>query len=177
MTGRSFVALALALAATACSSDSQSIRIERQPASLGATKSDAWVEGSAVVVGQTGSFSFPQPVSIRITLIDRDAVEAETEDMPAEPKLITRSQVTVFGDGTGEVTENVTCQPTYCTAEVTLSGLGLTLLQLSAQNTDGEESDCFYYGVYEEADPAAAGDAHREAAEADQAECQRDLFD
>ncbi len=169
--------IAAALVAAGCSSDAQSIRIERQPSTLAAAKPDAWVPGSAIIIGQPGSLSFPQPVSIRIKLVDREAAEAETEDMPVEPELVTRATAAIFGDAVGEITDNVSCQPTYCDAEVTLSGFGLTVLQVSAQNTEGEEGDCFYYGVYEESDPAAAGDAHREAAEAAQAECQRDLFD
>lgn len=173
MKGWSFVALALAIGA--CSSDSQSIRIERQPSTLAAAQADGWVTGSAIIIGEPGAFSFPQPVSIRITLVDRDA--EETAEMPSEPKLVSMAKATVFGDGVGEISENVTCQPDHCEAELTLNGIGLTMLQLTAQNTEGEEADCFYYGVYEEADPVAAGDVHREAAEADEAACERDLFD
>lgn len=173
MKGWSFVALALAT--SACSSDSQSIRIERQPSTLAAATADGWVAGSAVIIGELGAFSFPQPVSIRVTLVDRDA--EETAEMPAEPKLVSMAKATVFGDGVGEITENITCQPDHCEVELMLSGVGLTMLQLTAQNTDGEEADCFYYGVYEEPDPVAAGDVHRDAAEADEQACERDLFD
>ena len=162
--------------ASACSGDSLSLYVERQPASLTAATDEGWVAGSALAIAEPGSFTFPQPVSIRVMLIDPDAVPADDETR-VEPELVSTAKATVYGEGAGTITSNITCQPTFCEAEVTLASTGLAVLQLTAQNADGEESDCFYYGVYEDADPAAAGAALRADAEAAQTDCLNDLLD
>lgn len=162
--------LALLVFAAACSSGDLTIRIERQPTTLANATADGWVAGGALLVAAPGSFSFPQPVSLRITLVDPDA------EMP-EPQLISSGKLTVFGEGVAEISENLTCQPTYCEAELTITAAGDAMLQAIAQGKDNEGSDCFYYGVHEDADPTAASPALYDAIEAKQQDCQRDLFD
>jgi hypothetical protein len=167
---RACLALLAVTWASACSSGDLAIRIERQPTTLAKATTDGWVAGGAVLVAAPGSFSFPQPVALRITLVDPDA------EMP-EPGLVSRGKLTVFGDGVAEISENLTCQPTYCQAELTITAPGDAMLQAIATGKDNEGSDCFYYGVHEDADPAAASPAPYDAIEAKQRDCQRDLFD
>ena len=162
--------LLVATWAAACSSNDLQIRIERQPTTLAAATADGWVAGGALLVAAPGSFSFPQPVALRITLVDPDA------EMP-EPELVSMGKLTVFGEGVAEITENLTCQATYCEAELTITVAGDAMLQAIATGKDNEGSDCFYYGVHEDADPAAASPGLYEAIEAKQQDCQRDLFD
>ena len=157
-------------ASAACASDNTSIRIERQPTTLAAASDDAWLAGGTVLVGAPGSFSFPQPVALRITLVDPNA------EMPVAA-LVSMSKLTVFGDGVGVITKNVTCQPTYCEAELSITDAGDSMLQVTATGKDGEKGDCFYYGVHEDADPAAASPALYKAIEAKQRDCQQDLID
>lgn len=162
--------LALLVAASACSSNDASIRIERQPTTLAAATDDGWIAGGALLVAAPGSFTFPQPVAVRITLVDRDA------EMP-EPELISTATLTVFGEGVAEITQSLTCQPTYCEAQLSVTAAGDAMLQAEALGKDGEGRDCFYYAVHEDADPTAASPALYEAIEAKQHDCQRDLFD
>lgn len=163
------VTLAVVVLASACASDDTSIRIERQPTTLASVTDDAWLAGGALLVGAPGSFSFPQPVAIRVTLVDRRAAVIE-------PKLVSMAKLTVFGDSVATITKNIVCQPTYCEAELSVADFGDSMLQVTATGKDGEESDCFYYGVHEDADPAAASPALHEAIEAKQHDCQADLF-
>ncbi len=158
------------LVASACSGNDARIRIERQPSTLAAATDDGWVAGGALLVAAPGSFSFPQPVAVRITLVDLDA------EMP-EPELISTAKLTVFGEGVAEITENLTCQPTYCEAELSITAEGDAMLQAVATGKDSEGSDCFYYAVHEDPDPSAASPALYDAIEAKQHDCQADLFD
>jgi hypothetical protein len=167
--------LAVAFTLVACAGDTSTIHIERQASTLATATEDGWVAGGAVLVGAPGTFTFPQPVSLRITLVDPDADPMAEE--PPEPMLVSMSKLTIFGEAVAEITENVTCQPTYCEAELTVADFGQTMLQVTATNPDADEGDCFYYAIYESDDPASAGESYRTTAEADQNECLQDLFD
>ena len=62
-----------------------------------------------------------------------------------------------------------TCAQNFCTAELKVTGLGESMLTVSANGPDGKQNDCFYFGVYEgDADSATAD---RDALEAKQADC------
>lgn len=155
----------------ACAGDSTTLRVERQPATLDDTTDDAWLAGGVVLVGEPGAFTYPQPVSVRVSLVERD-VEM------AEPKLISRTTIAAFDDeGTFEITRNPVCQPTHCEAELRLNASGVAMLQVTATGKDGDEVDCFYYAVYEDADPAGATAARYDEIEVKQRDCLQALLD
>lgn len=166
---------ALVVVLGACAGDNASIYIERQASTLADATDDGWVAGGAVLVGAPGTFSFPQPVSLRISLVDPDA-DPDAEE-PAAPMLVSMSKLTIFGEAVAEITENVVCQPTYCEAELTVADFGQTMLQVTAENADADEVDCFYYAIYESDDPSGATEGYRATAEADQTDCLNDLLD
>jgi hypothetical protein len=151
------------LAAGACSDDNTVLLVERQPSALSAATADGWTPGSAVVVAAPGSLTFPQPIAIRISIVDR------TQDEPM-PQPIGTGMLGSYGVSP-VITVPFSCQPTFCDAELQLSEQGSIIVQLSATGPDGTETDCFYYGVYEDADPASATATHREELETEQRRC------
>lgn len=171
------LALTSAVASAGCSDTQTLIRIERQPTTLAAATDDGWVAGGAVLVGGPGTFSFPQPLALRISLIDPEAAPPAEGEEPPPPRLVSIATLTLFGTAAAEITDGIVCQPTYCEAELSVLQSGTTMLQITAKNPDADRRDCFYYAVYEDADPAGAGTALREQVEAQQRDCEAKLFD
>lgn len=154
----------------ACSDDTTTMRIERQPAPLASATDDGWLPGSAVLVAAPGSLEFPQPLSLRITLVD------PSQETP-EPKPISKGSLALFGDTTASVPISLTCQPTYCDAQLELAEQGSVLVQLDATGKDGSETECFYYGIYEDPDPASVTAMYRDDLEAQQRTCLSDALE
>ena len=69
------------------------------------------------------------------------------------------------------VTTEPTCMQNFCTAELTVAAQGSSFLTIEADGPDGKQTDCFYYAIYEDADPAAAAEMHRTELEAKQDAC------
>lgn len=160
------------LTVAACGGPHPAARIQHQAATLAQSADDSWSEGSAVYVGQTGSFMFPQPLSLRLSLIDRDADDGT--GLPTELS-ITAASIEAYGTPTFEVVTEPTCQPTYCDAELRITGPGANMLQVTLTGNDGDEPDCFYHALFEDADPPAVIEAHRAEVEAEEANCMQAL--
>ena len=137
--------LVLILAA-GCTEENPSLVIERQPAALAAATADGWVPGSVVLAGQPGTFTFPQPVSIRFSIVG-EATEG-TEPMQL---AISAGQVEMFEAGPLSITTGATCEGVYCTAELGVSALGSGMVAVEAMGPQGPERECFYYAVVEDA--------------------------
>jgi hypothetical protein len=154
----------------ACTTDSDpDVRIERQSATVADAKADAWAEGGAVLVAAPGTFSFPQPLALRISIVDSKVLDAE--GAPTQLTIKTATLATFETANTLEVVSAPACSQNFCTAELKVTGSGSSMLTISATGPEGDQKDCFYFGVYEEADPAAAGATYREDLEAKQADC------
>src|SRR3954462_6113637 len=66
----------LAMLLGACASDSDpDVHIERQSATVASANAASWAEGGAVLVGVPGTFSFPQPLSLRISVVDSNKLD------------------------------------------------------------------------------------------------------
>lgn len=170
------VCLGLVVALAACTQDEDlDIRVERQSATLATATESGWTTGSTVLVATPGTFTFPQPLSLRISMID-SKVDVEEG---ATPTLLTISRTTMaqYEAGPFEIVSEPVCQPTYCEAELSITDFGRSMLELTVVGTDGTEPDCFYFGVYEDADPTTASIALRDEAEEQQGECKVRLLD
>jgi hypothetical protein len=162
--------LALVLLA-ACTTSNPTVHVERQSSPLASVTSDGWVAGSAVVVGGPGTFVFPQALSLRILLVDRD--EDPGEDVARTPLSIQSAAVTAYGDSSFDVVTPPACEATECTAELRITGFGTSLFQIAATGEGGSHAACGYFGVHEDADPTTASAALRDQAEAAQAACKQ----
>lgn len=152
----------------ACTTDSDpDVRIERQSATIANAKSDAWAEGGAVLVAAPGTFSFPQPLSLRISIVDNIVLDAE--GAPTQLKIETASLGEFESVATLETVSAPTCAQNFCTAELEVTSAGASLLTVSAKGPEGDQKDCFYFGVYE--GDAASGETYRADLEAKQADC------
>lgn len=161
---------ACALLLAACTTDSDpDARIERQSTTLKNASTDAWAEGGAVMVAVPGTFSFPQPLSLRISIVDNKVLDA---DMAPTQLTIKSAKLAPYEAAvTLETVSEPTCSQNFCTTELEVTGLGESMLTITAEGPDGTQHDCFYFGVYEEADPVTAGTTYRRALEDKQAEC------
>lgn len=163
--------LAAALLLPACTDTSDpDLRTERQTATLTNAKSTSWVEGGAVLVGVPGTFSFPQPLSLRISIVDSKVLDAD--GMPTQLK-ITSATLAPYNMDAGELTVKTepTCAQNFCTAELVVSAQGSSMLTIQADGPNGKQNDCFYYGVYEDADPTTAGAMYQTELEKKQKDC------
>jgi hypothetical protein len=83
--------------------------------------------------------------------------------------------VTAYGDSSFDVVTPPDCEPSACTAELRITGFGTNVIQIVATGDGGSRAACVYFGVHEDADPAAASVALRDDAEAEQAACKQSL--
>jgi hypothetical protein len=160
--------LALAVVLAGCATDfDPDVRIERQAATAATASAAGWTEGGAVLVGPPGTFAFPQPLSLRMSIVDSKDVDP---DGIKKQLTIQAASVEVSGTAQVEVMATPTCKQNYCIAELEVLAAGPSMLKVTGMGPDGAQHDCFYYGIYEGAD-VAVGDAHREELETQQAEC------
>lgn len=124
-----------------CTTENPDLVIERQPTALAQATDAGWQRGSVILAGEPGAFTFPQPVSLRITIVDDATLDTPTAELIARPMLA------VPGAGQATVTLEPVCQPTYCTAEISITGAGESMLAIEASGPSGGERDCFYYAV------------------------------
>jgi len=160
------------LAACATRSDPD-VRVERQAAAFDDIKAANWVEGGAVLVALPGTFTFPQPVSLRISVID--SKELTADGVPTQLAVMTAS-VGVYDQGPIEIARQPACQQNYCTAELRVNAQGAGILTIITNGVAGTQKDCFYYGIYEDADPAAAGTMYQTQLEKQQSACRASFW-
>lgn len=160
--------LVLAVVIAGCTTDfDPDVRVERQNATAATASADGWTEGGAVLVGEPGTFVFPQPLSLRMSIVDSKDVDA---DGVKKQLTITSASVEPVGAGTVEVVGMPACQQNYCIAELRVLAAGASMLEVAGTGPDGTQHECIYYGIYEDADPAV-GTTHRAELEAQQSEC------
>jgi hypothetical protein len=158
----------------ACTDDGDpDIRIERQSSTLAEAKDVNWSTGGAVLAAQPGSFAFPQPLALRISLVDSKAID---ENGVAAQLALQSVALAAFGTGTFEIATEPTCQENYCEAELRITAAGSSMLTVEATGA-ASEGDCFYYAIIEDAAPETAGAALRTELETRQRECYASLFD
>jgi hypothetical protein len=155
-------ALPMVLLLGACATENPDLVIERQPAPLAQVTDAGWKRGSVIIAAEPGTFAFPQPLSLRITIVDDATLETPTAE------LISRGAIELAGSGAAEVTTPPVCQPTFCTAEVSITAMGEAMLAITADGPAGGERDCFYYATV---DTSADTDALRATLETRQREC------
>lgn len=161
-------ACVLLLAACTTESDPDA-RIERQSTTLEDANAQAWAEGGAVLVAVPGTFSFPQPLSLRISIVDHKVLDAEMA--PTQLTIKSATLTPYESAATLETVSAPTCSQLFCTAELKVTGLGESMLTVSAEGPEGTQNECFYFGVYEDSDPVTAGASYRTTLEDKQAEC------
>jgi hypothetical protein len=153
----------------ACTTDTDpDVRIERQSATLADANAAAWAEGGAVLVADPGTFAFPQPLSIRISIVDSKVLDAE-----GAPTQLTIKTATLAAYETAtnlEVVKAPACSQNFCTAELEVTGAGASMLSITADGPEGTQNDCFYFGVYEDSNPTV-GTTHQAELEDKQSEC------
>lgn len=154
----------------ACTTESDpDLRIERQPTTLADANAAAWAEGGAVLVAQPGTFAFPQPLSLRLSIVDSMVLDAEMA--PTQLKIESASLHAYESATSVEIVSPPTCSQMFCTAELSVKSTGASMFTVSAEGPEGTQNDCFYFGVFEESDPVTAGAAHRTELEMKQSEC------
>lgn len=166
---RTRIAAALLLLG-ACTTDTDpDARIERQSTTLADANASAWKEGGGVLVAVPGTFTFPQPLSLRISIVDNKVPDAD--GAPTQLTIKTATLAPYESAATLEVVSAPTCSQNFCSAEFKVTGLGESMLTVSADGPDGKQNDCFYFAMYEETDPVTAGTTHRTELEAKQSDC------
>ncbi len=156
----------------ACTTESDpDLRIERQSTTLADANAAAWTEGGAVLVAVPGTFSFPQPLSLRLSIVDNKVPDPNADDAPTQLTIKTASLTPYESAATLEVISAPTCSQNFCTAELSVTGTGASMFTISADGPDGKQNDCFYFGVFEETDPVTSGTAHQAELETKQSEC------
>jgi hypothetical protein len=163
--------VAIAALIPACTTDSDpDARVERQTSKLDDANAADWKEGGAVLVGVPGTFQFPQPLSLRISIVDNNVPDDET---PPTQLRITSATLGQYGSEPTQlsVVSQPTCAANFCSAELSVTASGSSFLTIEADGPDGKQTECFYYAIYEDADPTTAGDAHRTELEAKQRDC------
>ena len=167
---------ALALLVSACADTSDpDVRIERQSTTLADASTSAWTEGGAVLVAAPGTFQFPQPLSLRISIIDNKMLDAD--GAPTQLK-ITSATLAPYGTDASELTikSQPTCQQNFCSGELQVEGQGESLLTIEAEGDGGKQQDCFYFAVYEDADPTTAGAMYQTELEKKQKDCRASFW-
>ena len=168
---RLLCALAIAALVPACTTDSDpDARVERQTSTLDDANAAGWQEGGAVLVGVPGTFAFPQPLSLRISIVDNLVLD---EEMSPTQLRITSATLGQYGSEPTQltITTQPTCAANYCSAELSVAAQGSSFLTIEAEGPDGKQTECFYYAIYEDADPTTAGASHRTELEAKQRDC------
>ncbi|HEY5951662.1 MAG TPA: hypothetical protein VIV40_39480 [Kofleriaceae bacterium] len=145
-----------------CATDNPSLVVERQSSPLAQASDAAWKPGSVIFAGDPQAFTFPQPIALRFTIVDDVTAEMPMQLTIAQPKLAP------FGTGTLAITVEPVCQAMYCTAEVSATAQGTSMLAIDATGPSGAERACFYYAVV---DAATDTDALRADLEAQQQDC------
>jgi hypothetical protein len=161
------IAVALSLW-VGCSDGDPDVRVQRQAATVTQATDSAWADGGAVLAGQPGSFDFPQPLALRISIVDSEAIDAE--GVPT-PLMIESAVLERFGDGVFELVSEPTCTEEACVAELRILGRGSSMLAIRATGPEGTQNDCFYYAIVEDASPDTAGEAMLTELEAQQQDC------
>lgn len=157
-----WVALGMLVGLVGCASENPSLIVERQAVALDRATDAGWSRGSVILAGDPGAFTFPQPLSLRFTIVDDAAAE-----MPVT-HLISKGRVAIYGSGRFEVTAEPVCQPMSCTAELTITEAGSSMVSIDADGPSGGERNCFYYAVV---DASTDTDALRAELETQQRDC------
>ena len=168
---RLLCALAVAALVPACTTDSDpDARVERQTSTLDNANAAGWSEGGAVLVGVPGTFSFPQPLSLRISIVDN--LIPDEGGAPTQLR-ITAATLGQYGSESSQLTVTTppTCAANFCTAELEVAAQGSSFLTIEADGPDGKQTECFYYAIFEADDPVAEGTARRTELEAKQRDC------
>lgn len=165
---RSCAACFVVLLAACATETDPDVRVERQAAAIADIKASNWAEGGAVLVAVPGTFTFPQPLSVRISVVDSKDLTAD--GVPTQLGVMTAS-VGIFDQGPLEIARQPACQQNYCTAELRVTAQGSGMLTIITDGAAGTQKDCFYYGIYEAADPAAAGMMYQTQLEKQQYDC------
>jgi hypothetical protein len=162
----------LGLLGAGCTGTDWDVRVERQATKLASATDDGWQVGGGVFVGEPGSITFPQYVALRISLVDSNNPDAD-----GNPLALPVDEIRIESTGlaAGDLSVEPTCDGTACTAELLVLEAGSTMLQIGATSGDGNEDDCWYYAVQEDADPATAVAALRADLEAQQTACRKDV--
>ena len=129
-----------------CTEENPYMRVERQSATLDEATAVGWSPGSALIVAQPGTFTFPQPLSVRFTIVSEE-VDA-TSGLPT-PLAITMGAIEPFGSGPMEITTPATCEGMQCTAQLNITAAGSSMVHISANGPNGAERECFYYSLVE----------------------------
>lgn len=145
-----------------CASENPDMVVERQPAPLADVTDTAWTAGSVIVVAESGALTFPQVLSLRMTIVDDAAAEVPIR------QSIAMARVAPYGTGQLAVITEPSCHEMACTAEVSVGAMGESMLAITAQGPAGEERRCFYYAVVE---AGTDTDALRADLEAQQRDC------
>ncbi|HEY5921930.1 MAG TPA: hypothetical protein VIV11_09685 [Kofleriaceae bacterium] len=146
-----------------CATEDSSLLIERQPTTIAQTSDTGWKRGSVILAGDAGIFTFPQPVSLRFTMVDDATLEMPTQLAITAPKL------EPFGASSQlEVTIEPACDAMTCTAELSVTAMGSSVIAVQAKGPYGTERACFYYAVV---DASTDTDALRTDLETQQQDC------
>jgi len=146
----------------ACGTGNPDLVVERQPAPIAQVSDAGWKRGSVILAGEPGTFTFPQAVSLRFTVVD-DA----TAEMPTQLG-VSQGKVEPFGAVQLEVSAAATCESMQCTAELSVTAPGSSMVAIEATGPEGSERACFYYAVV---DAGTDTDALRANLEAQQQDC------
>jgi hypothetical protein len=165
-------ALAVLVVVGACNAADPDVRFERQASALADANDADWQIGGAVFVGTAGTFAFPQHVALRISLVDSNTTDA---DGAATALPIETVSLELYGQSSGDISVEPTCDALACTAELLVLEAGITTLQVVATGPSDTEGDCFYYAVYEDADPEGIRAVLQSGAEETQSKCRTAL--
>jgi len=162
MKRRLLTLLVVASPLAACGTENPDLVVERQPSPIEQASDTGWKRGSVILAGEPGTFTFPQAVSLRFTVVDNAAAE-----MP-KALLVSQGKVEPFGTVQLEVSVAATCQPMECTGELSVTAAGTSMVAIEATGPNGVERACFYYAVV---DADTDTDALRADLEAQQQDC------
>ena len=149
--------------AAACTPPNPRLVFERQALALAQTTEGGWSKGGAIIVGDPNTFTFPQPLSVRMKIIDSDT----NPDAPLELN-ISDAAMTPYGSGPLEIAVAPSCDATVCTAQLSITAQGSSMVHVSAESPDGPEADCFYYALV---DASVDAMALRDELETMQSDC------
>ena len=130
------------LVVAACTERNPRLVFERQALALAQTTEGGWSKGGAVVVGDPNTFTFPQPLSIRMKVVDSET----NPDAPIELN-VSGAAMMPYGTGPFEIAVAPVCEATACTAQLSISEQGASMVHVSVDSPDGTEVDCFYYAL------------------------------
>src|SRR5262245_46794293 len=101
-----------------CTNENPDLVIERQPITIAQVTDTAWTRGSVILAGDPGPFPCPQPLSLRMSIVDDADIEMPTS------LTISQAKVETYGSGQATVSVTPVCQPTSCTAEINVTAAG-----------------------------------------------------